>query len=583
MAKSGKASRPPTTKMRCAIYTRKSSEEGLEQAFNSLDAQREACAAFVVSQKHEGWTVLSALYDDGGFSGGTMDRPALQRLLGDIGAGQVDVVVVYKIDRLTRSLFDFAKIVEAFEAHGVSFVSITQQFNTTTSMGRLTLNVLLSFAQFEREVAGERIRDKIAASKQKGMWMGGLPSLGYDVQNRKLVVNEEEVRTVVHIFRRYVELRSVRMLQAELDVAGIRSKRRILADGSPFGGQKLSRGALYLMLQNRIYRGEITHKGNAYPAEHQPIVDKVLWDQVQAILAENRVDRATGADAKQPSLLAGLIFDEFGERLTPSHAVKKGTRYRYYVSRSLIVGTAKDKSTGRRIPAANLETLVITKLRRFLADEGAVLNVIREEHVDGAAQNRLIARGVKIAKEIESLAPNRLRAVLMTLISRVDIRPDCVEIGVRRSRLVELLGSDSINLVTQQGTPDNEAKDVLTLAVRARLQRVGREMKMLVENADDQTEADPALLRIVARAHDIQERLMQKSGLTLNAIASREHVTPGYVSRLLRLASLAPDIITAIVNGKNPPQLTAKKLMRLALEIPVDWTTQRKLLGFHAR
>ena len=583
MAKSGRPPRPSTGKMRCAIYTRKSSEEGLEQAFNSLDAQREACAAFVLSQKHEGWVVLPTLYDDGGFSGGTMDRPALQRLLGDIRAGQVDVVVVYKIDRLTRSLFDFAKIVEAFDARGVSFVSITQQFNTTTSMGRLTLNVLLSFAQFEREVAGERIRDKIAASKKKGMWMGGLPSLGYDVQNRKLVVNEEEAGTVVHIFRRYVELRSVRVLREELDAAGIRSKRRRLADGAQVGGQKLSRGALYLMLQNRIYRGEITHKGNAYPGEHPAIVDNALWDHVQAILAENRVDRATGVDAKQPSLLAGRIFDESGEQLTPSHAVKKGTRYRYYVSRSLIVGIAKDKSTGRRIPAANLETIVITKLRGFLADEGAVLNVIREEHVDGAAQSRLIARGVKIAKEIESLTPDRLRVMLMTLVSRVDIRPDRVEISVRRSRLVELLGSGSIDLVTQQGPPDNEAKDVLTLTVRARLQRVGREMKMLVDNTDDQTKADPALLRIVARAHDIQERLMQKSGLTLHAIASQEHVTPGYVSRLLRLSSLAPDILTAIVNGKNPPQLTAKKLMRLALEIPVDWTAQRKLLGFHAR
>ena len=245
MAKSGKASRPPTGKMRCAIYTRKSSEEGLEQAFNSLDAQREACAAFVLSQKHEGWGVLTALYDDGGFSGGTMDRPALQRLLNDIREGKVDVVVVYKIDRLTRSLFDFAKIVETFDAQDVSFVSITQQFNTTTSMGRLTLNVLLSFAQFEREVAGERIRDKIAASKKKGMWMGGLPSLGYDVQNRKLVVNDEEAGTVVYIFRRYVELRSVRVLQVELDAVGIRSKRRILADGTPFGrSEAFPRGPL---------------------------------------------------------------------------------------------------------------------------------------------------------------------------------------------------------------------------------------------------------------------------------------------------------------------------------------------------
>jgi DNA invertase Pin-like site-specific DNA recombinase len=583
MAKLEKASRRSVRRLRCAIYTRKSSEEGLEQAFNALDAQREACEAFILSQKHEGWTVLPTMYDDGGFSGGTMDRPALKLLLGDIAAGKVDVVVVYKIDRLTRSLFDFAKIVEAFDARDVSFVSITQQFNTTTSMGRLTLNVLLSFAQFEREVAGERIRDKIAASKKKGMWMGGLPSLGYDVQNRKLVVNEDEAGTVVHIFRRYVELRSVRVLQAELDAAGIRNKRRILADGTPFGGQKLSRGALYLMLQNRIYRGEITHKGNAYPGEHPAIIEKKLWNEVQAVLAENRVDRATGADAKQPSLLAGLIFDESGERLTPSHAVKKGTRYRYYVSRSLIVGTAKDKSTGRRIPAANLETLVIAKLRSFLADEGAVLNVIRDEHVDGAAQSRLIARGVIIAKEIESLTPDRIRAMLMTLISRIDIRPDCVEISVRRSRLVELLGSGSIEPVMQQGTPNNEANDVLTLTVRARLQRVGREMRMLVENTHDQTEADPALLRIVARAHDIQERLRQNGELTLHAIASEEHVTPGYVSRLLRLPSLAPDITTAIINGKNPPQLTAKKLMRLALEIPVDWSEQRKLLGFHAR
>ena len=241
MAELPKSAARPGRRLRCAIYTRKSSEEGLEQAFNSLDAQREACAAFILSQKHEGWTVVPTLYDDGGFSGGTLDRPALQRLLADIGDSKVDVVVVYKIDRLTRSLFDFAKIVEAFDARGVSFVSITQQFNTTTSMGRLTLNVLLSFAQFEREVAGERIRDKIAASKKKGMWMGGLPSLGYDVQNRRLVVNDEEALTVLHIFRRYVELRSVRTLQAELDAAGIRSKRRILADGTEYGGQKLSR------------------------------------------------------------------------------------------------------------------------------------------------------------------------------------------------------------------------------------------------------------------------------------------------------------------------------------------------------
>jgi site-specific DNA recombinase len=583
MAESEKASRRSARRMRCVIYTRKSSEEGLEQAFNSLDAQREACAAFILSQKHEGWTVSPTLYDDGGFSGGTMDRPALKLLLGDIVAGKVDVVVVYKIDRLTRSLFDFAKIVEAFDAKGVSFVSVTQQFNTTTSMGRLTLNVLLSFAQFEREVTGERIRDKIAASKKKGMWMGGLPALGYDVQNRKLVVNEQEALIVRHIYRRYVQLRSVRALQAELDGAGIRSKRRKLADGTEYGGQRLYRGALYLMLQNRIYRGEITHKGNAYPGEHPAIIDKALWDEVQAVLTENRVNRATGSDAKHPSLLAGMLFDENGERLTPTHAIKKGTRYRYYVSRSLITGATKSGSKGRRIPAANLETLVISKLGTFLADRGALLDAIQNQQPDAAGQTRLIRRGRQIAEELGTLAPDQTRAILMTLLSRVDVRPDRVEINIRQCYLIELLDAQSINPTTQGRKSDKKSEDVLTLTVRARLQRVGHEMRMLVENTDDQTTADPGLLRIVARAHSFQERLMQNTNLTVHVIASQERVSANYVYRLLRLPTLAPDIITAIVNGNNPLQLTAKKLMRLTPQIPVDWAEQRKLLGFQPR
>src|SRR5262249_25888128 len=502
-------SRHSAKKLRCAIYARKSSEEGLEQAFNSLDAQREACAAFILSQKHEGWTVLPTLYDDGGFSGGTLDRPALKLLLSDIAEGRVDVVVVYKIDRLTRSLFDFAKIVEVFDARGVSFVSITQQFNTSTSMGRLTLNMLLSFAQFERELAGERIRDKIAASKKKGMWMGGLPPLGYDVQGRKLVVNEEEARTVLHIFRRYVELRLVRVLKTELEEAGVRSKRRIYGDGTRCGGEKVSRGTLYLMLQNRIYRGEITHKGNAYLGEHPAIVDKPLSDKVPAILVEKRVDREKGSYAKQPSLLAGLAFDEMGERLTPSHAVKKGTRYRYYVSRSLIIGTAKDQSKGRRIPAGNLETLVINRLCAFLTDHGAILGAVRREQPDGTSQNRLIARGHQIAEELATMAPDLIRAMLMALLSRVDIKPDRVEIKLRRQSLVDLLHAQSTEWTKQGSKFDKVSEDILTLTVKARLQRVGQEMRMLVENRDHQTLADPGLLRIIARAHDINARLMQ--------------------------------------------------------------------------
>ena len=366
MAESKKTPRRSARKTRCAIYTRKSSEEGLEQAFNSLDAQREACAAFILSQKHEGWTVAPTRYDDGGFSGGTMDRPALKRLIADIEAGQIDVVVVYKVDRLTRALSDFAKLVEVFDRRGVSFVSITQQFNTTSSMGRLTLNVLLSFAQFEREVTGERIRDKIAASKKKGMWMGGMPPLGYDVKDRKLVVNDEEARIVVDIYRRYLALKSVRALRDELAGAGVKSKRRKRADGAEYGGQTFSRGALYLILQNRLYRGETTHKGNSYPGEHAAIVDKPLWDEVQAVLAENRVERATGARAKHPSLLTGMVFDETGERLTPTHAVKKGrvidTMFRPRSS------PARERPvSGRRLPAGDLEGVVIARLRAFFA------------------------------------------------------------------------------------------------------------------------------------------------------------------------------------------------------------------------
>jgi site-specific DNA recombinase len=309
-----------TAVCRCAIYTRKSSEDGLEQDFNSLDAQREACEAYILSQKSAGWIALPEMYDDGGISGGTLERPALQRLLSDIGAGRIDTVVVYKVDRLTRSLNDFAKIVDAFDAKGVSFVSVTQQFNTTTSMGRLTLNMLLSFAQFEREVTGERIRDKIAASKRKGMWMGGLPPLGYDVEDRKLVINASEAALVRNIYRRYAILKSVRALKEELDAEGVVSKARLDRFGRQRGGKSLARGALYLMLQNRIHRGEIVHRDNCFPGLHEAIVDATLWDEVQAALVENRVERACRSGATAPSLLASLVYDDSGERMSPTHA-----------------------------------------------------------------------------------------------------------------------------------------------------------------------------------------------------------------------------------------------------------------------
>jgi site-specific DNA recombinase len=579
MANSERTPRHPTKRVRCAIYTRKSSDEGLEQAFNSLDAQREACTAFILSQKHEGWTVLPAQYDDGGYSGGTMERPALKRLLVDIEASQVDVVVVYKVDRLTRALSDFAKLVEIFDRRGVSFVSITQQFNTTTSMGRLTLNVLLSFAQFEREVIGERVRDKIAASKKKGMWMGGMPPLGYDVKDRKLVVNKNEARIVVDIYRRYLVLKSVRELHGELAGAGIRSKRRIRPDGTTYGGQTIARGALYLMLQNHIYRGEITHKGKSYPAEHPAIIDQPLWDEVQAALAQNRVERATGARTKYPSLLGGFVFDATGERLTPTYAIKKGTRYRYYVSSSLVREAKGNRAGGYRLPAGDLEGMVISRLHNFFADPAALLDAV-DNAPNSFGQGQLIKRGRQIAEELSAETPEKAKATLMALLCRVTTYSDRIEIALCRSRAAELLACQSIDLTAHHQRSDPASHDAITLRVPARLKRVGREMRMLVEGADDQTAADPSLLRVIARAHDFHGRLSQNTDLTVHDIAREERVTAAYIYMLLRLPWLAPDITTAIVNGRQPQQLSAKTLMRKASRLPANWTEQRTMLGF---
>ncbi|MBX6323374.1 MAG: recombinase family protein, partial [Rhodospirillaceae bacterium] len=311
----------PARKLRCAVYTRKSTEEGLEQAFNSLDAQREACEAYIVSQKAEGWVLVPDRYDDGGYSGGTLERPALKRLLADIEAGRVDVVVVYKIDRLSRSLMDFARLVEVFDRHSVTFVSVTQSFNTTTSMGRLTLNVLLSFAQFEREVIGERIRDKFAASRRKGLWMGGHPPLGYDVRDRKLVVNEAEAARVRMIFERFVRTGSATVLAKALAAEEVRTKR-----GRPF-----SKNDLYRLLTNRVYLGEAVHKGVAYPGEHQAIIGRSLWERAQEILRQSPRSRAARTRAQTPALLKGLIYGPTGCAMTPNHTRRRGRLYRYYV------------------------------------------------------------------------------------------------------------------------------------------------------------------------------------------------------------------------------------------------------------
>jgi DNA invertase Pin-like site-specific DNA recombinase len=399
--------RSDPSRKRCAIYTRKSSEEGLEQEFNSLQAQCEACEAYIRSQRHEGWGSARTRYDDGGFSGGNMERPALQRLLADIQGGRIDIIVVYKVDRLTRSLADFARLVEIFDAQGVSFVSVTQQFNTTSSMGRLTLNVLLSFAQFEREVTGERIRDKIAASKKKGMWMGGIVPLGYDASERTLVINPAEAETVQRIFAIYRELGCVRGVKEEADRLGLSTKRSTTAGGIECGGKPFSRGHIYNLLSNPIYIGEIAHKGQLYPGQHPALIDAYTWAAVRDQLAANARDHRRKAHATEPSLLAGLLTDAQGERLTPSHAVKKGRRYRYYVSTE--AGT--DRPQGWRLAAQEIEDAVIKVLADALTRPAMLLARFDTAGVPGDQTRKMLDRATRFAAVLNRSPAERAKVV----------------------------------------------------------------------------------------------------------------------------------------------------------------------------
>ena len=561
---------------RCAIYTRKSSEEGLEQDFNSLDAQREACEAYILSQKSAGWIALPDMYDDGGISGGTMERPALRSLLAAIGAGQVDTVLVYKVDRLTRSLADFAKIVDAFDAKGVSFVSVTQQFNTTTSMGRLTLNMLLSFAQFEREVTGERIRDKIAASKQKGMWMGGNPPLGYDVQDRKLVINPREADTVRDIYRRYATLKSVRALKEELDQEGIVSKARINRFERATGAMALARGALFLMLQNRIYRGEIVHKENAYPGLHEAIIDEALWDEVQAALAVNRVERVTRSTAMAPSLLAGFVYDDSGERMSPTHANKKGTRYRYYVSQSLIKGgRPKASASACRVPAADLETIVEDRVCSLLRDEAAIFDAAGPATV--ASRKSLIETAADLARRWPSLpAPDR-RAILHALVARIDVRPETVDIAVRSAVLPNIVKPD-LDIRRLSALADTPTQ---VLSVPARVKRTGMEIRLLIEGASGAAHRQPdrSLLRLIAQARRFNDLLTSSNGATIAELAAKVGVSRSYFTRVFRLSFLAPEITKAIIQGRQPAEFNAIRLMG-AGQFACPWPDQCRELGF---
>lgn len=561
------------TTYRCAIYTRKSSEEGLDRDFNSLKAQREACEAYARSQKHEGWKVISKRYDDGGISGGTMERPALQELLGDVEEGRIEIVLVYKIDRLTRSLTDFAKIVQVFEAQNVSFVSVTQQFNTTTSMGRLTLNVLLSFAQFEREVTAERIRDKIAASKKKGMWMGGLPPLGYDVKDRGLVVNVKEAAAVAQLFNLYLEVRSVSKLHQHAQDLQLRTKIR--GQGPNRGGRPFSRGHLYRILSNPIYVGEVAHHGTRYPGLHKAIIDRPTWGAVQALLATQAPDRRGPTNSREPSLLTGLVFDETGDRLSPVHATKAGLRYRYYVSRRLANGGDGD-GRGWRLPARELESRLIASVCSLLRDRSRLVTKLGASGLHPNALRALLSAASELAALLESGPLNDRRRILQTMLHRVELASGELRLRLDLDKTWKLLSAQDNSLSDQQ-----PAAGLLDLTISISLKRRGVEAKLVIgsDRAGNTPNRDENLIRLVAKAHDWFRELTTGKIASIDAIAMRERLDAGDVSRFLGLAFLAPDLVKAILEGQQPVELTAERLKR-ATPLPLAWSEQRKALGF---
>lgn len=533
------------SQIRCAIYTRKSTEEGLEQDFNSLDAQREACAAYITSQKAEGWIAVANRYDDGGYSGGTLERPGLQQLLKDIERGAVDVVVVYKIDRLSRSLLDFARLVEVFDRKGVTFVSVTQSFNTTTSMGRLTLNVLLSFAQFEREVTGERIRDKFAASKRKGIWMGGNPPLGYDVSNRKLVVNTAEVETVRLIFQRYLDLGCVRLLCTDLKERGVVSKPRLFGDGKTRGGKPIERSALYCILNNRTYLGETTHKGKSYPGEHEAIVPRELFDRVQSRLAELRPPVTVSVRESQDAPLAGLLFDEAGIPMLPTYTVKgQSQRYRYYVSRPAMKGETS-KAAISRIPAPPLEALLTRVLERMAVPANLPRTTVHRIDIQANA----IAIHLKREETLAFWRSVRPDAGSSTEARVLSNRRELLEVG---------------ETLTHHGD-----QLILTLPVRARF-RGGP--AAVVDPAGTARRPDRALIKALANAYQWRKLLLNGEVTSVGALAKRFGLDRGHVGLTLNLAFLSPTITRAIVRGEQPPELRLNRLLRG--KIPLSWREQ---------
>ncbi len=548
---------------RCAVYTRKSTEDGLEQEFNSLHAQYEACAAYALSQRHEGWVLVPDRYDDGGFSGGTMQRPGMQRLMADVAAGKVDVILVYKIDRLTRSLADFAKIVEVLDKASASFVSITQSFNTTTSMGRLTLNMLLSFAQFEREVTGERIRDKIAASKRKGLWMGGTVPLGYDVVNRRLVINETDASLVRQIHSRYLELGSVVELADELNAQGHRTKLQQGASGPHRGGCIFRRGTLYHLLSNRIYLGQIIHKGEHFAGEHPPIVPAALWDAVQAKLTGSASGTSRRLRSLQPSLLVGLVYDGEGRAMTPSHATKPGRRYRYYITRP----DQLDGTPAWRVSAHDLEHLVCSRLSELLMDQQALCEFAGSAPAETI--QAMLRKADLLAATLRSGTARERAELLASMITRIDLGEECIETIIGPEKLAEVLGLEQT---------DSDQPIRLTLAA-AKVRR-GHQLRLVIPGPPLVIAAasrDEKLVALIAEAHAARQLIFAHPEQSIVNLAASNNRCRTRLGKLAALACLAPDIVTAIIEGRQPPTLTARALQDI--DLPLAWPDQRALLG----
>lgn len=558
---------------RCAVYTRKSSEEGLELQFNSLHAQREACEAYILSQAGEGWDCLPNAYDDGGVSGGHLERPGLKALIKDVKAGLVDVIIVYKVDRLTRSLADFSKLVEIFDEHDVSFVSVTQAFNTTNSMGQLTFNVLLSFAQFEREVTGERIRDKIALSRKRGLWTGGLPPLGYDVLDKKLVVNEHEAEQVRHIFERYNQLKTVRLLQDELTRDGYVSKRRTTKTGRATGGKPFERGALYTILKNKIYLGLTIHKGKSFEGEHKAILEKELFDRVQRILTGNRQSSRLRAKAKHRSLLAGKIRTPEGHLLTPSHAKRGSRRYRYYVEPRL-QGEPSSNRRPIRLPAPEIEFLICNAFADYLTDTSRLIKDFGDAEISPDQLKQIELKAQMLAERLRAAV--RSSDIEDTIISIIAAIKLVLEDGTPRGLEVTL---DLAVLAAQLGISVSDLGQI-TLTVDASLKVCNNGKKVIVGNKTMPSNPNPTLIRTLRLAHQLKTLHLSDRPQSISEIAADQKLDKRHVWRVLRLAFLAPDIQIAILNGRQPRDLLQKDLIYPAL--PYCWKQQRILLGFPA-